>query len=188
MLRREKVYERVCQEKTLLHLEEGLVFLAIQPPADEPVVWVEPPGRPHEDVAFKLQLPPDLHPPSGLGDNRHPDSCQGAVVRMPDARRREAVARLQVEIEHGGMGVLAAGMGEMDADMRLEGALVRRESGITVYPEERAPCRARVRDEMGAEPAQVRHERRDEHQRRILDRFQVPHLVPGEPVAAVVAL
>ena len=32
------------------------------------------------------------------------------------------------------MGVLAAGVGEVDADMGLEGALVRREAGVAVYP------------------------------------------------------
>jgi hypothetical protein len=37
------------------------------------------------------------------------------------------------------MGVLAAGVGEMHADMRLEGALVRREPGVAIYPEERTP-------------------------------------------------
>ena len=70
---------------------------------------------------------------------------------MPNARRREAVVRLQVEVEHGRMGVLAAGVGEMDADMRLEGALVRREAGVTIYAEERTACGARVGDEMRAE-------------------------------------
>ena len=68
------------------------------------------------------------------------------------------------------MGVLAAGVGEMDADMRLEGALVRREPGVAIYPEERAACRARVGDEMGAEPVQVRPEAADEQQRGVADR------------------
>ena len=77
---------------------------------------------------------------------------------MPNARRREAVVRLQAQVEDGRMGVLAAGVGEMYADMRLEGALVRGEPGVAVYPEERASGGARVGDEMRAEPVQVRPE------------------------------
>jgi hypothetical protein len=60
-----------------------------------------------------------------------------------------------VQVEHGHMGVLAAGVVEMDADMRLEGALVRGEPGVAVYPEQRAACRARVGDEMRVELPQV---------------------------------
>ena len=54
------------------------------------------------------------------------------------------------------MGVLAAGVGKMDADMGLEGSLVGREPGVAVYPEERAARGARVGDEMRAELAQAR--------------------------------
>jgi hypothetical protein len=34
LLKRKRFYEWGCQEQTPLHLEEGLVFLGIQPPAD----------------------------------------------------------------------------------------------------------------------------------------------------------
>ena len=106
---------------------------------------------------------------------------------MPDARRREAVLRLQVQVEHGRMGVPAARVGEMDSDVGLEGALVRREPGIAVYPEERAACWAWVGDEVGAEPVQVRPEAADERQCRVADEIFLSSLVPGEPVAVVVA-
>src|SRR5437660_4443111 len=86
------------------------------------------------------------------------------------------------------MGVLAAGVGKMDADMGLEGPLVGREPGVAVYPEERAACGARVGDEMRAELAQVRPEAADERQRRIANDLFISLLVPGEPVAVVVAL
>jgi hypothetical protein len=46
----------------------------------------------------------------------------------------------------------------------------------------------RVGDEMGAEPVQVRPEAADELQRGVEDVLLVPGLVPGEPVAVVVAL
>src|ERR1035437_4399333 len=107
---------------------------------------------------------------------------------MPNARRREAVIRLQVQIEHGRMGILAAGVGEMYADMGLERALVVREPGVAVYPEERTSCGARVGDEMRAELVQMRPEAGDEHQCRVADDLFVSLLVPGEPVPAVVAL
>ena len=87
-------------------------------------------------------------PSLGLGGNRHADFRQGAAVGMPDARRREAVVRLQVQVEHGRMGVLAAGVREADADMGLERALVRGEPRVAVYPEERAACGALVGDEV----------------------------------------
>ena len=110
------------------------------------------------------------------------------LFRSPDARRRKAGVRLQVEVEHGRMGVLAAGVGKMDADMGLEGSLVGREPGVAVYPEERATCGARVGDKMRAELAQVRPEAADERQRRIADDLFISLLVLGEPVPVVVAL
>src|SRR5437764_15062432 len=57
---------------------------------DEPVIGVESSRRPHEAVALKLQLPPDPRPSLGLGGNRHPDSRQGAAVRMPPAAAKQA--------------------------------------------------------------------------------------------------
>jgi hypothetical protein len=67
------------------------------------------------------------------------------------------------------MGVLAAGVGEMYADMRLEGALVWREPGVAVYPEERAPRGARVGDEMRGELMQMRPEAADKKQGWVAD-------------------
>jgi hypothetical protein len=53
----------------------------------------------------------------------------------------------------------------MHSDLRLEGALVRGEAGVAVYPEEQAACRARVGDETRAEPVRVRLEAANEQQR-----------------------
>src|SRR5215470_4313914 len=107
---------------------------------------------------------------------------------MPDTRRREAVFRLQVEVEHGRMGVLAAGVGEVYAHVRLEWPLVRGEPGVAVYPEERAACRARVGDEMRAEAVQVRPEVFDEQQCGVAYGLFIPLLVFGEPLPVVVPL
>ena len=70
------------------------------------------------------------------------------------------------------------------------GSIVRQAAAksVAVYPEERPAGWARVGDEMGAEPAQVRSEAADELQRGVEEDLLVPGLVPGEPVPVVVAL
>ena len=107
---------------------------------------------------------------------------------MPNARRSKGILRLQVEIEHGRMGVLATGVGEMDANMRLKGALVVREPGVAIYPEERPPRRAGVGDEMRVELVQMRPEAADEQQCGVANDLLISLLVLGKPVPVVVAL
>ena len=62
------------------------------------------------------------------------------------------------------------------------------ENRVSRYIRKSEPRGARVGDEMRAELAQVRPEAADERQRRIANGLFISLLVPGEPVAVVVAL
>jgi len=97
-------------------------------------------------------------------------------------------SRLQVEVEHGRVGVLAAGVGEMYAHVGLKGFLVVGESGVAIDPEQGTPRGARVGDEMRAELVEMRPEAADEHQRRVTNHILIPRFVLGEPITVVVAL
>ncbi len=99
---------------------------------DERVLRIVAAGRPGQAVPFQFQLMVHLRPTLPLLHDCRADFGQGAVVRVPHAPRREAILRLQMQVEDGRMRILAAAMRETDSDVSLEGTLVGGETGVPV--------------------------------------------------------
>ena len=107
---------------------------------------------------------------------------------MPDSCCREAVFGFEVQVKHGRMGILAAGMMKMNADMGLEGALVCGEPNVAINAKQRTTCRPSVGEEVGTQFVKVRCKIVDEQERGFDHQLVISPLVLGEPFAAVVAL
>src|SRR3989442_6606816 len=107
---------------------------------------------------------------------------------MPDARMGHRLARVHVEIV-AGRHLLRPGrlrVPEVDPDLRLVRALVRRESDIPVDARQRSAERLGLRDDVGADLLQPRSGVADELQARFLDGLLVSFLVLREPLFVVV--
>src|SRR5579863_9599670 len=96
------------------------------------MVWIKPTRWPRQPLALKCQLSTNPRPLLGFAHNGAAHLGQGPIVGMPDTCRGKAIVRLKVQVEHWRMGILAAGMREMNADVCLEWTFVRREAGVTV--------------------------------------------------------
>src|SRR5215471_12359318 len=89
------------------------------------------------------------------------------VVRLPDAARNENFPRRKVQIEAWGVHVLRCGMMEVCAGIRLVGALVGRESDISVDAKHGTANRPWVRNIVATDAAQTWSEITDKLQHRI---------------------
>ena len=107
-------------------------------------------------------------------------------VGVPDAAAGEHLARADVEVVAGRVGVLGPLVPEVDADVGLVRRLVLREAGVPMDPEERAPARPCVGAKVTADLLQLRRERLDERECRLEQVLLVSLPVGREPVAVVV--
>src|SRR5215813_5736466 len=106
---------------------------------------------------------------------------------MPYPCGGKASSRLQMQVEHGSMRILALGMGEVNAYVCLERLLVVRKARVAVDAKQRTTRRSRVGDEVRAQLMQMRREGVDERQRRLHRALLKPLFVLREPIAIVIA-
>src|SRR5262249_22107443 len=120
------------------------------------------------------------------GDDRLADVCRRAGGRSPDAAAREDLARADVQVVAGCVGVLGPLVPEVDSEVRLVWRLVLREASVPVDTEEGAAARSRVGAEVGADFLEAWPEGLDEGERRLKQLLLVALLVGREPLTAVV--
>src|SRR6266702_206696 len=156
---------------------------------DERMVRVDAGRWPLEGFAFESHLAPeDFLPPIRFIEHATADLREDRRIGMPDAGVRGALAWTQME-EKPGRHVLRSHrlrVPEMDPDVGLVRALVRREADVPIDPGKGSAERPRVTDEVRAELLQPRAGILDEADRRLLDRFLVSFLVRREPRLGVV--
>src|SRR5437867_4644651 len=156
---------------------------------DERMVRVDSRRVPFHGVALYGVLAADHLPPFvRLRDDPVTNLRQRRCVRVPHPGARERFAGLEVDVEARGhvLRPLALGVPEVDRDVRLVRALVRREADVAVDPGEGAAERTGVRDEVRRQGLELRARIADEAEARLLDRGLVAGLVLGEPLAVVV--
>ena len=107
---------------------------------------------------------------------------------LPEPERGEAVARLQVEVEAGGVHVVAGGyVAEVDAGVGLVGRLVLGEAGVALDAEERPAEGPGIGGEVAADLEKGLGQVLDEGEGREADLFlEEPRLVGFEPGTFVV--
>ena len=84
------------------------------------------------------------------------------------------------------MGVLAAGMRKVDADVRLEWALVRCKAGIAINAKQGTAGGPRIGDEEQTDLFKLRRKAANERQRRFNNGRLVSRFVFREPLTVVV--
>ena len=96
------------------------------------MVAIESARRSRQTVTFQLQFLADRCPPLRLPHNGRSNSGQGGIIWIPDSCSGEAIFGFEVQLKHGRVGILAASVMKMDADMRLEGTLVGGEPNVAI--------------------------------------------------------
>jgi hypothetical protein len=107
---------------------------------------------------------------------------------MPHSGRRKTLFRLQVQVEHWSVRILAFDVREVNPYVGLERTFVRREAGVAVYAKQRPSGRTRVCDKGRAYTGQVRSEAADEPQCRFKHDLLVSCLVLCKPIPIIVPL
>ena len=105
---------------------------------------------------------------------------------MPNAGPGKHIARLQVQVEAGGVHIFGAFVPELGGRHDLVRALVLREANVPVNSEDRPTRRSRVSDEMRADLAQWLREVGDELHEGLANMRFVATLVCLEPTSVVV--
>jgi hypothetical protein len=107
---------------------------------------------------------------------------------MPKSCRRKATVGLKVQVKHGSMGILAAGVKEMNSHMGLEGEFVSGKSNIAINAKQRSPSRPSIGDKIGAQFVEVWREVGDEQECRFDYELLILGFILGEPLPIVVSL
>src|SRR5438128_282337 len=156
---------------------------------DQRMIRVVAGRRPLERVALDGDAASeDLLPRVRLFDNPIADLLQGRRVGMPDAGVGHRLAGGHVEIVAGRhlLRPRCLRVPEVDSDLRLVRALVRRESDVAVDARQGSAERLGFRDDVGADLLQSLAGVADELQARLLHGLLVPFLVLGEPLFVVI--
>ena len=140
------------------------------------------------DSRAPARSPPWPPPAVGVLGDPSPDGVSGLRVGVPDPAAGEHVARRQVQVEAGRVGLLGPLVAEVDARLRLVRRLVLGEARVAVDAEQRAALAPRVGHQVRADVGQSEPEVLDEGERGLEQVVLVAALVRVEPLAVVVGL